>query len=109
LGTLEFIRESAIWAIDVVLPWARIREEQSYDAEVVPSAPTTVSSTSTLSKVGPVPEELRRDPFPGGSVPWCIQEAEKEQIRARKILIWKIAAAVSWLVTTFAVLRSLGI
>lgn len=109
LGVLGFLRESVIWALDTVLPWARIREDVIYEVEVLPPAPRTVSGASPLDNIGPVPEELRRDPFPGGSVPWCIQEAEKEHNRARKILMWKIAVAISWSVTTIAVLRSIGI
>jgi hypothetical protein len=58
--------------------------------------------------VGPIPDELRKDPFPGGSVPWSVQEAEKEQSRNRELMIWKVAIAVSWTVTAVAALRSIG-
>lgn len=67
-----------------------------------------VPGDSPLVHVGPVPDELRKDPFSGGSVPWCIQEAEKERSRNREQMIWKVAIAVSWLVTAVAVLRSTG-
>jgi hypothetical protein len=67
-----------------------------------------MSIGSSLYDIGPVPEELRRDPFPGGSVPWCIQEAEKERDRKRQLMIWRVGVAVSWSVTAFALFRSLG-
>jgi len=63
---------------------------------------------SPLAHVGPIPEELRKDPFPGGSVPWCIQEAEKERNRKRELMIWKVAITVSWMVAAVAALRSVG-
>ena len=74
----------------------------------VPLASDVVSDASLLANAGPIPDELRRDPFPGDSVPWCIQEAEKEQGRARALLIWKVALVVSWSVTSVAVLRAFG-
>ena len=73
-----------------------------------PLASDAVSGVSLLANVGPIPDELRRDPFPGDSVPWCIQEAEKEQGRTRTLMIWKVALVVSWSVTSVALLRAFG-
>ena len=64
---------------------------------------------SPLDHVGPVPEELRRNPFPGGSVPWSILEAEREKVRAREMLILEVAVGMSWVVTVVTVLRALGL
>jgi len=78
--------------------------ERSTGASEVEAIP----SGSPLDNVGPIPDELRKDPFPGGSIPWSIQEAEKERSLSRKILIWKVAVSVSWVITVVAVLRSFG-
>ena len=109
LGTLRLVGEGAIWALDMMfLPRTGAGAEEA--GEGVRSLPhfKAVLGDSPLDNVGPVPEELRRDPFPGGSVPWSIQEAEKEKNQARKTMIWEIAVVVSWSVTVIAALRALG-
>jgi len=109
VSTLQFVGEAAIRFLDtVLLRQSRAGQEESGGREWVPSAPDGFQGSSPLDNVGPVPDELRKDPFPGGSVPWSIQEAEKERDLVRKTTIWKVAVAVSWSVTVIAALRALG-
>jgi len=108
LDTLKFLGECAV-ALDVIfLPRPRGRVDKTGEGVLMLPAPKAIPSGSPLDNVGPVPDELRKDPFPGGSVPWSIQEAEREHNQARKTMIWKIAAVVSWSVTLIAALRALG-
>jgi len=90
------------------LPPSPVGKDAMEKSEGASWAPGAVPSGSPLDNAGPIPEELRRDPFPGGSIPWSIQEAEKEESLARRILMWKIAISVSWVTTAFALLRSFG-
>ena len=109
LSTLQFVGDGAIRFLDIVfLRQPRAGQEESGGIERAPFAPRDYSDSSPLDNVGPVPDELRKDPFPGGSVPWSIQEAERERDLVRKTTIWKVAVAVSWLVTVTAALRALG-
>jgi hypothetical protein len=109
LGILQLLGESAIWALDVLfLPRPGAGAETMGESVQFSPAGRATRSFSPLDDIGPVPDELRKDPFPGGTVPWCIQEAEREQDRARKVTIWKIAVIVSWSVTLVAALRALG-
>jgi hypothetical protein len=109
LTTLKFLAEAAIWAVGTMLPArSRIRQGRNDVGDAVTLAPDLGTTGSPLDNIGPVPEELRRDPFPGGSVPWCIEEAEKEQDRARELMIWKVTIAVSWSVTAVALLKTFG-
>ena len=104
-----YLRSSIIYLRDLTIYFGvSIRGRGTFAVETAPQSFGLVPSGSPLDNVGPVPDELRRDPFPGGSIPWSIQEAEKEQGRLRELMIWKVAIAVSWLVTAVAVLRSLG-
>ena len=106
---LKLVGDGAIWALDVMfLPRSQTGAEKTGEGVLSLTHFSIVTGGSPLDNVGPVPEELRRDPFPGGSVPWSIQEAEKEKNQARKTMIWKIAVAVSWSVTVIAALRALG-
>jgi hypothetical protein len=107
-GVLEFLGEAGTQVLYMILrrtvTWRVVTTEAD---EALPIL-SWISSDSPLAHVGPVPEELRQDPFPGGSVPWSIEEAEKEQDRNRELMIWKVAIAVSWSVTAVALFRSLG-
>ena len=110
LDTLKLLADCAVFALDVIF-FPRLlgrADETSKGASILPAF-KAIPGSSPLDNVGPVPDELRKDPFPGGSVPWSIQEAEREQNQARKTMMWKIVAAVSWSVTVFAALRALGI
>jgi len=110
LGRLEFLGGSAVRLLDLMLiPRGGARAPVPLDSVVLPPVPESVSIGSMVINVGPVPDELRKDPFPGGSVPWSIIEAEKEHVWVRKMAIWKVAVGVSWVVTTVAALRALGI
>ena len=110
LSKLEYVGEGTAGAFDTMfLPTAPAEENVTGKSEGARLSPTAIPLGSPLDNVGPVPEELRRDPFPGGSVPWSIQEAEKEENQARKILVWKVALAVSWVTTAVTLLQSLGI
>jgi len=62
----------------------------------------------SMYKTGLIPAELRADPFPGDTVPWSIQEAQKEKDRVRKMRICMAIAVVSWSVTAVSILRSMG-
>jgi len=105
---LKLVGDGAIWALDMMfLTRSQTGPNETSEGALLLSHYKTIPS-SPLDNVGPVPEELRRDPFPGGSVPWSIQEAEKEHDQARKTMIWKIAVVVSWSVTVIAALRTLG-
>jgi hypothetical protein len=110
LGKAEFLGEVALRIIvAMLLPPAPVREDVA-DKSVGACLPAKVISIGPpLGNVGPVPEELRKDPFGGVSVPWCIQEAERERNMARRILRWKVILAASWLVTAVVVLRSIGV
>jgi hypothetical protein len=109
LNTVKILAEATLWALSVTLPSRpRVRQGGNDLAESTPAVPDAIPSGSPLDIVGPVPEELRRDPFAGGSVPWCIEEAEKEENRAREMMIWKVTMAVSWSVTVVALLKSFG-
>ena len=109
LGKLEYLGAGTLGILDrMFLPPLPVEEDSTVKSEGVPQAPEAVSTGSPLDNVGPIPDELRKDPFPGGSVPWSIQEAEKEEELARKILTWKVAISVSWVTTVVVVLRSLG-
>jgi len=107
LGTVEIVAEAAVWALGVMLP-PRGQVRQGGTMEAAPAVVGPTPTGSPLDNVGPVPEELLRDPFTGDSVPWSIQEAEKEEGRARELMIWKVAIAVSWAVTAVALLKSFG-
>jgi len=110
LSRLEYVGEGPAGVFDTMfLPTVPVREDVTGRNEGARLAPAAIPIGSPLDNVGPIPEELRKDPFPGGSVPWSIQEAEKEENVARKIMIWKVALAVSWVTTAVAVLRSFGI
>jgi len=110
LGTLGFLLESAAWALNTVLPsWARVRPIKRNAIEPAGRATGRIPTGSPLDHVGPVPKELRMDPFARDSVPWSIQEAEKERGRARVTMILGVSVAICWLITAVAVLRSLGI
>jgi len=99
----------AIWVLDMLFLPRPGAGGDGVNESIQLSAPKVAPGGSPLDNVGPVPDELRKDPFPGGTVPWCIQEAEREKSLARKSTIWKIAVAVSWSVTVVASLRALGI
>jgi len=110
LSKLEYVGEGTTGTFDTMfLPTAPVKQSVTGKSGGARLSPAAIPLGSPLDNVGPVPDELRRDPFPGGSVPWSIQEAEKEKDQARKILIWKVALAVSWVTTAVTVLRSLGI
>ena len=104
---LELLGQMGARALVMVIHLRAIRRSWAARSEGTPQAVDLVTTGSPLDNVGPVPEELRRDPFPGGSVPWSIVEAEKEQSRNRELMIWKAAIAVSWTVSAVAVIRSL--
>jgi hypothetical protein len=109
LDTLQLLWGRAIWVLDMLfLPRPGAGADRTSESVQLLPAPKVTPSGSPLDNVGPVPDELRKDPFPGGTVPWCIQEAEREKSRARKATIWKIAVAVSWSVTVVAALRAIG-
>jgi len=107
-GVLEFLGQMGTRALAMAIHLRAIRRGWAAGSEGIPPAADFVPTGTPLDNVGPVPEELRRDPFPGGSVPWSILEAEKEQSRSRELMIWKAAIAVSWIVTVVAVIRSFG-
>jgi hypothetical protein len=108
-GVLEVLGETGAWGLDKMIhPGATGGKGEISADEVTMSGLSVTSDISPFANAGPIPDELRKDPFPGGSVPWSIQEAEKEQGRARQTMIWKVAIAVSWSVTAVAVLRSVG-
>jgi len=110
LDILQVLGGRAIWVLDMLfLPRPQGGRDGVNESIQLLSAPKAAPSGSPLDNVGPVPDELRKDPFPGGTVPWCIQEAERERGLARKSTIWKFAVAVSWSVTVVAALRALGI
>ena len=109
LSRLEHLGRGTLRILGMMfLPPSPVGQDVTGKSEGTPHAPEALPSGSPLDNVGPIPEELRKDPFPGGSVPWSIQEAEKEEKLARKILIWKVAISVSWVTTVVAVLRSVG-
>jgi hypothetical protein len=110
MGTFRFLGVGAILALDkIVHPSRPAGADGTHESTKMLPAPNVVRTNSPLDNVGPIPAELRMDPFPGGSVPWSILEAEKEQNQARKVLVWKIAITVSWSVTFVAVLRAIGV
>jgi len=77
-------------------------------AEVIAPASEASVVLPSMYKTGLIPAELRADPFPGDTVPWSIQEAQKEKDRVRKMRICMAVAAVSWSVTVVSILRSMG-
>jgi len=110
LGKLEYLGRGTLGILGkMFVPPSSAGQDVTGKSEGTPQAPVAIPSGSPLDNVGPIPDELRKDPFPGGSVPWSIQEAEKEEKLARRILIWKVAISVSWVTTVVAVLRSVGI
>jgi len=107
-GALEFLGGIGVAALGAVFRRIVVWKDEIYESRRAPPAVLGTSSDSPLANVGPVPDALREDPFPGDSVPWSIQEAEKERGRSREMMIWKVAITISWLVTVVAALRSLG-
>ena len=105
---LRYLGDIGILALSEMLRRTMVGRGQSNDVEMALPGLAWIPSDSPLAHTGPIPDELRQDPFPGGSVPWSIQEAEKEQGRSRELMIWKVAIAVSWTVTAVAALRSIG-
>ena len=109
-GGLAFLAGNAIRLLDLMfIPLVRGGVHETRNSEATPPVPEAVSIGSMVIQVGPVPDELRRDPSPEGSVPWSILEAQKEQIWVQQMAVWKVATGVSWLITTVAALRALGI
>ena len=106
LGTLgdELARVSS----SVLFRLRIVQEIGHYETGLVNQAPVAGQGGSPLDNVGPVPEELRVDPFPGGSIPWSIQEAELQRIRKQELMILKCATIVSWAVTIISIFRALG-
>jgi len=84
------------------------RSNQSVSV-VVPQTPVAGPKSSPLDNAGPIPVELRVDPFPGESIPWGMQMAEIDRDRTRERLVWASAVLVSWLVTGVLILRALNI
>lgn len=105
---LRYLGDIGVLALSEMLRRTVVVRGQPGDVEAALPALAWIPSDSPLAHVGPIPDELRKDPFPGGSVPWSVQEAEKEQSRNRELMIWKVAIAVSWTVTAVAALRSIG-
>ena len=109
-GTFGVFGERVVDLLDNFVLRKVLPNEYAPVLEEAPPVPEEVNTgLPPIYKVGPVPEELRRDPFPGGSIPWCIREEELEQDRARKMMIWRTAALVSWSVTAITVLRFIGV
>jgi len=92
----------------VLLHLGIVQDIGHYEAGLVNQTPVAGQGGSPLDNVGPVPEELRVDPFPGGSIPWSIQEAELQRIRKQELMILKCATIVSWAVTIISIFRALG-
>ena len=107
LGVFESLGDVGSYAPGVLLRDTVGRTNTTEVGAAIPAL-AWAPNDSPLAHVGPIPEELRKDPFPGGSVPWCIQEAEKERNRKRELMIWKVAITVSWMVAAVAALRSVG-
>ena len=76
---------------------------------VVPQISTGGLKGSPLDNAGPIPVELRGNPFPGESIPWGMQMAEIERDRTRERLVWVTAVLVSWLVAGAMILRALSV
>jgi len=108
-GILELLGKTGTLASSTIIrPRVVTREDVATLSPRAPLASDVASDASPLANVGPIPDELRMDPFPADSVPWCIREAEKEQGRTRALMIWKVALVVSWSVTGVALLRAFG-
>jgi hypothetical protein len=109
VGSLESVARSMIGGLGTALtPRGEVGSGEGRQSAAIGEARSTSLTGSPLDNVGPIPEELRRDPFPGGSVPWSIQEAEKVENRAREMMIWKVAMLISWSITAVALLRTVG-
>jgi len=105
LSGLEFLATNSVRLKEMIFPpRGGVRGRETHDNE----AASAVSIGSMVIHVGPVPDELRKDPFPGGSVPWSIIEGEKEKRRIREMAILKVAIGVSWVIAAVAALRALG-
>ena len=105
LSGLEFLVTNSVRLKDMIFPLrGGVGGRETHDNE----AASAVSIGSMVIHVGPVPDELRKDPFPGGSVPWSIIEGEKERSRIREMAILKVAIGVSWVIAAVAALRALG-
>lgn len=107
-GAFEFLGEAGTQVLYMMLRRTVTWKIATTEVEEARPVLSWISTDSPLAHVGPIPEELRQDPFPGGSIPWSIEEAEKEQDRSRELMIWKVAIVVSWSVTAVALFRSLG-
>jgi len=108
-GLLEFLGQTGTLLLSMIIHLRSPGTVKTKEGEAATATLTLIPSGSPLDNVGPVPDELRKDPFPGGSVPWSILEAEKERNRTRKIVLWTAVVAVSWAVTAIALLRSFGL
>jgi hypothetical protein len=109
LGSIESVARSVIWGLGTALvPRGEVGSGEGRQSAVISEGRSASFTGSPLDNVGLIPEELRRDPFPGGSVPWSIQEAEEVENRAREMMIWKVALLISWSITAVALLRSIG-
>ena len=74
-----------------------------------PQTSTEGQASSPLDNPGPIPAELRENPFPGESIPWGFQIAEIDRDRIRERLVWASAVVVSWLVAGALILRIMNI
>ena len=108
-GTFGSFGKRLVETINLLMPrWLTSRGTQTL-ATSTPLLTESKPGRALGYKIGPVPHELRQDPFLSGSIPWSIREDEKRADRVREKMILGAVVVVSYSVAIVALLRTLRV